>query len=93
MSEGLVGLLVLGGLAAAAALPFHLRTRRFGLVCLLSALVAATAFLAADALRSGYLDPFFPIAWVGAFLAALAVSAGVGGLVRALRARGPSRGP
>jgi len=85
MSEGTAGLLVLGGLAMATALAAHWRMRRFGLACLLSAAVAATLWVAADALRVGYLDPFFPIAWVGALLGALLVSAAVGGVLRALR--------
>lgn len=93
MSEELVGLLVLAGLCTASAVAFHGWTRRFGWACLASALVAATLFVAVDAVRSGYLDPFFPVAWVAALLCGLVVSAAVGALLRALRGRGRRAGP
>jgi len=88
VSEETTGLLVLLALAVAAALAAHGASRRFGRASAASALAAETLFVAADAWRAGYLDPFAPVAWAVALLLAFAVSAVVGLAVRALRGRG-----
>jgi ABC-type glucose/galactose transport system permease subunit len=93
VSETQTGVAVLVGLCLAASVVLHLRVRRFGRACAVSALVAATVFVAADAMRSGYVDPFLPIAWGAAVLCGLAVSALVGLAVRAVTGRGRGEGP
>src|SRR4051812_43561036 len=67
LDEGTVGLLVLGGISIASSMLFHLFVRRYLVATLIAALTSITLFLVFSSTESGYIDPFFPIAFVVGF--------------------------
>jgi membrane protein DedA with SNARE-associated domain len=69
------------------SLAVHLRTQRFLVACLLSAIISALLFHLAGVLMAGYSDPFFAIAWVNRTFLALGISVVVGRMLVIVRGR------
>jgi len=77
MSAGTMGILILVAIAVVVSLICHAFLRRFWPATNLAATAAAMLFLVASYIELGYLDPFFPIAfvfgWVYAWFVAMIV--------------------
>ena len=78
MTEPLQGLLILGLLAVASAVGWHMVVRRFGYAVLGAAGTATVLFQVAAYIHVGYLDPFFPIAVVISAILASGVAVIIG---------------
>ena len=76
--------------SAVVSLAVHLRTRKFLVACLLSAIISSFLFQVLEVLMSGYLDPFFAIALVNSTFLALGISVVVGRVLVMIR-RGKSK--
>ena len=78
MSEARLGMLVLIGLSVVSSLVCHALIRSYLWAAFVAAIAAGTLFFMLATLRSGYVDPFLPIAFVFAELWAFGIALVVG---------------
>jgi CHASE2 domain-containing sensor protein len=77
-SQGVIGLLVLVGLAVVAALVAHRFERHYLLACVPAAVTADLVFMGVAFLQDGRMDPFIVMALGSGFVVAYAVAMLVG---------------
>jgi hypothetical protein len=85
VSEGAVGLVVLGVICCACSITAHLLVRSFWLAVVVTVVAAVSLFQLAAYLHIGFLDPFWPIALVTTSVISFMASVGIGVVVRRMR--------